>query len=80
MKEYISKEYVYSILKRLLKNSRGAEHYAYSCVSTEINDAPDSELVYMYECPKCGSMTNEPYMYCPYCGKPMDEVELYGRN
>ena len=40
MKEYISKEYLYSILSPRLNDSRGAEHYAYDYVKQEIDDAP----------------------------------------
>ena len=74
MKEYIGKDYIYNALLVLLKNSRGAEHYGYSCFKNVIDSVPESEIIYMYECSHCGLMTSETYMYCPYCGKPMDEV------
>jgi predicted RNA-binding Zn-ribbon protein involved in translation (DUF1610 family) len=46
MKEYISKEYIYSILNPRLIDSRGAEHYAYDCLKQEIDYAPKSEIVH----------------------------------
>ena len=49
MKEYISKEYLYSILNHRLNDSRGAEHYAYDCIKQEIDYAPKSEIVHMHE-------------------------------
>jgi DNA-directed RNA polymerase subunit RPC12/RpoP len=47
MKEYISKEYIYSILSPRLLDSRGAEHYAYDCIKQEIDYAPKSKIVYI---------------------------------
>lgn len=49
MKEYISKEYLYSILNPRLNDSRGAEHYAYDCIKQEIDYAPESEIIHMHE-------------------------------
>ena len=46
MKEYISKDYLYSILLPRLADSRGAEHYAYDCIRKEIDYAPDTEIVH----------------------------------
>ena len=72
MKEYISKEYICTVLSILLNNSKGAEHYGYSCIKNAIDSTPNSEIVYMYECSECGCATSEKYRYCPYCGKPME--------
>lgn len=80
MKEYISKDYINNLLEYLMDRWHGPEHYTCSVIQDEINGAPDSAIVYMYECSHCGSMTSEEHQFCPYCGKPMDEVELYGRN
>lgn len=74
MKEYISKDYIHSILRRLLKDSRGAEHYAYKCVQIEIDGAPDSEIIFMYKCSICGEevdMSSGHFTFCPCCGHPM---------
>ena len=79
MKEYISKKYINNLLNSYLVDSRGAEHFAYNVIKLEINGAPDSEIIYMYECSHCGSMTSEEHQYCPYCGKPMEE-EYNGRT
>ena len=46
MKEYISKEYLNSILNARLADSRGAEHYAYDQIAQEVNYAPTSEIVH----------------------------------
>ena len=46
MKEYISKDYIYSILAPRLVDSSGAEHYAYDIVKSEIDYAPKSEVVH----------------------------------
>lgn len=46
MKEYISIDYLYSILTPRLLDSRGAEHYAYDCIKQEIDYAPKSEIVH----------------------------------
>ena len=74
MKAYISRDHIYNVLFVLLRNSRGAENYGYNCFKNAIDSTPESEIIYMYECSHCGSMTSEHYMYCPYCGKPMEEV------
>lgn len=47
MKEYISKDYIDSILTPLLCDSRGAEHYAYDFVKQQIDHVPDSEKTYV---------------------------------
>lgn len=47
MKEYISKDYLYSILNPRLNDSRGAEHYAYDCIKQEIDYAPDLSVVHV---------------------------------
>ena len=46
MKEYISKDYIYSILNPNICDSRGAEHYAFSFMKREIDYAPDAEKVH----------------------------------
>lgn len=46
MTEYISKNYLYSILAPRLVDSRGAEHYAYDVIKQEIDYAPTSEIVH----------------------------------
>lgn len=46
IKEYISLEYVISLLDEHIKNSRGAEHYAYQCIKSEIECAPDTKAVH----------------------------------
>lgn len=74
MKKYISKDYIDNLLNKYLERWHGPEHYACSIIQDELNDIPDSEIIYMYGCPHCESMTSEEYQYCPYCGKPM-EVE-----
>jgi hypothetical protein len=40
MKEYISKEAVINILDEYLKDSRGAEHFAYNAIKMEILAMP----------------------------------------
>ena len=79
MKEYISKEYINNLLEGFLDRWCGPEYYACSIIQDEINDAPETEIVYMYECSHCGSMTSEEYQYCHYCGKPIED-ESYGRT
>lgn len=74
MKKYISKDYIDNLLNECLNRWYGPEHYACSIIQDELDNIPDSELIYMYGCSHCGSMTSEEYQYCPYCGKPM-EVE-----
>lgn len=80
MEKYISKEYINNMLCRYLNNWRGPEYYACSTIQDEINDAPDSEVIYIYKCSNCGSMSTEHYQFCTCCGKPMDEERLNGRN
>lgn len=53
MKEYISKEYLYSILSPRLNDSRGAEHYAYDYVKQEIDDVPGICKKEIVECRYC---------------------------
>jgi formylmethanofuran dehydrogenase subunit E len=71
MKEYISKETVISILDEYIRESRGAEHFAYNTIKMEILAIPDDAIVCFVECPKCGSeVYDEDWpLYCPYCGK-----------
>ena len=77
MKEYISKDFINNLLDSHLKHCCGPEHYTCSFIKDEINGAPDSAIIYMYECSECGAISNEFSQFCPYCGKPM-EVELDG--
>ena len=89
MKEYISKEYIYSILHPRLADSRGAEHYAYDCLKQEIDYAPKSEIVHLNSgtweywagrlprCPVCGyEYTDllECDNFCGNCGADMRGV------
>lgn len=86
MKEYISKEYLYSILTPRLLDSRGAEHYAYDCLKQEIDYAPKSAIVHfntgtwehwagnLPRCPVCGyEYTDllECNNFCGNCGADM---------
>jgi rubrerythrin len=81
MKKYISKDYIDSLLNKYLDRWFGPEHYACSIIQDELDDVPNSEVIYMQECSVCGGAvdTDLNYEFCPYCGKPM-EVELNGRN
>lgn len=40
MKEYISLEYIINVLDDYIKNSRGAEHFAYNVIKMEVLAAP----------------------------------------
>ena len=80
MKKYISKEYIDNLLNEYLDRWWGPEYYACSTIQYELDDVPDSALIYMYGCPHCKSITSEEYQYCPYCGKPMMEDESDGGN
>lgn len=86
MKEYISKDYIYSILLPRLLDSRGAEHYAYDCVKSEIDYTPDTEIIHLNtgiweywagnlpRCPVCGyEYTDllECDNFCGNCGADM---------
>ena len=73
MKKYISKDYIDNLLNKYFDRWIGPECYACSVIQDEIDDVPDSAIIYMYECSHCGSMTSEEHQYCPYCGKPMME-------
>ena len=94
MKEYISKDYIYSILAPRLVDSRGAEHYAYDIVKKEIDYAPKSEIVHfnhgtweywagnLARCPVCGYEyvdVLECNNFCGNCGAIMHEEEPNGR-
>ena len=78
MKEYISKEYINNLLEYLMDRWCGPEYDTCSTIQDEINGAPDSAVVYMYECSHCESMTSEEHRYCPYCGKPMEVADSNG--
>lgn len=47
IKEYISKDYLYSMLTPHITNSRGAEHYAYECIKQEIDNVPPKAILYV---------------------------------
>ena len=92
MKEYISKEYLYSILNPRLNDSRGAEHYAYDCIKQEIDYAPDSDIVHFqqghwipyqtydaFHCSECGRTEFNIEPYC-HCGAIMTKGDSNGRN
>ena len=49
MKEYISHEYLEDILVNCLRDSFGAEHYAYDRIMDELNDVPMSEIIVVEE-------------------------------
>ena len=72
MKEYISKEFINNLLETHLDDWCGPEYFTCSIIQDEINAAPTSEIIYMYKCSACGSLTSEEYQFCPYCGKPME--------
>lgn len=82
MKKYISKEYINSLLDRLLDRWCGPEHYACSIIKDELDDTPNSEIIYMKECSVCGGMVDVDmdFKFCPYCGKPMMEDAQDGRT
>ena len=46
MEEYISKKYLYSILNPRICDSRGAEHYAYDTIKSEIDHVPGDKVVH----------------------------------
>lgn len=86
MKKYISKDYLDSILRTLLVDARGAEYYAYNCLTHEIQYVPDSEIVLVNQgtweywagslarCPVCGyEYTDllECNNFCGNCGADM---------
>jgi hypothetical protein len=75
MKEYISREYINNLLTRHLDNWWGPEYYACRIIQDEIDDAPETEIIRMYECSICGEMNTEPYRFCLCCGKPMNGDE-----
>ena len=89
MKEYISKEYLNRILSNYMADARGAEYYAYNCLTHEIQYAPDSEIVLVdkgvweywagniLRCPVCGyEYTDllECTNFCGNCGAKMQEA------
>ncbi len=75
MKKYISKNYINSLLERLLYDWCGPEYYACSVIQDELNDAPSSEIICMQECSVCGGIVDMDmdFRFCPYCGEPMTE-------
>ena len=77
MKEYISKDYIYSILQSRLSDSRGAEHYAYDIIKRHIDCASDGTIVCFAECHECGTVISLEYdfSFCPYCGKPITDIK-----
>lgn len=76
MKEYISKEFIINILDQYLRESSGAEHFAYNAIKMEVLAMSDDDIVVRFaECPHCGSEVyteNFPF-HCPYCGKRLHE-------
>jgi hypothetical protein len=40
MKEYISLEYIVNVLDEYIRESRGAEHFAYNTIKMEVLAAP----------------------------------------
>jgi hypothetical protein len=88
MKEYISKEYLNRIIKSYIADARGAEYYAYNCLTHEIQCTPDSEIIHLNQatwehwagnllrCPVCGyEYTDllECHNFCGNCGAMMRE-------
>lgn len=49
MKEYISREYLEDILVSYLRDSFGAEHYAYERILDELDDVPMYEVMTVEE-------------------------------
>lgn len=88
MKEYISKDYINSILKHHLDNWWGPEYYACSTIQAEIDTAPTTERLcqnegvweywagHLARCPVCGyEYTDllERNNYCGNCGSRLKE-------
>ena len=88
MKEYISKDYLNSILNAKMEDSRGAEHFAYDQIVQELNHAPTSEIVHFksgywivgldgsYACSECKKVFRyEIGNYCSNCGAIMCGIQ-----
>lgn len=75
MKKYISKDYINNILNKYLDRWCGPEHYACNVIKDELNNTPNSETIFMQECPACGGLvdTDMDFRFCPYCGEPVTE-------
>lgn len=74
MKEYISKEYINNLLEYHLDHWCGPEYYTCSIIQDEINDAPDSEIIYFshgrwleYPNHKCA-------VQCSHCGLILENI------
>ena len=70
MKEYISKEYLNSILSPRISNSRGAEYYAYNVIKQEIERIPSVETFEPHP-------TEAIVLRFKFDDIPIDELELF---
>ena len=82
MKEYISKDYLNSILISRLNNSNGAENYAYGCIKQEIQYAPESEIAhikhgYWVKLWCDNNMIGHEYEECSVCGCAMLDTNQF---
>ena len=74
MKEYISIDYLYSILTPRLLDSNGAEHYAYDCLKQEIDYAPDSEIVHFEHGQWLEYTNRDGTVQCSHCGLILESI------
>ena len=82
MKEYISKDYLNSIINTRLAGSRGAEHYAYNIMKSEIDNATTVDAVEVVHGRWIkqwhdNNLIGHEYEECSVCGCMISDTEKF---